>query len=337
MCVCLLVIFCSCILFVVQVWVCVCDLFGVMYLWEVDLEYGIEQVLYFVYIFSDCEIYVIVDVVIVQWQYYLVIGDCIWLCEQGWLVLCEVVCFWIVCVDCGVDGCWYICYVILVSELYIDVDDDIYINVLVSCVLVFVDVVVCVLGEIFDLCWKEVVDYLVLLMFVDGCYYVDFDFVMLYCFGDGVVDMVLLLVYFLLDWLMDEVLCCVDFIVVVLLFIDFDYVFNSMGLVFILIVVVVVGEFDVVVVWFCVNVIVDVIKLLFNVCIEIVINNIGYFFIVGGGLLQNVIFGFIGLCLCDGGLVLVYVLVLLLCWCVFMLYWVQVCGWLFDIIVCCDV
>ena len=306
---------------------------GAMYPWEADPEYGTEQVPHFAHILSDREIHVTADVAIAQWQYYLATGDRTWLREHGWPVLREVARFWTARAERDADGRWHIRRVTSVSEPYTDVDDDTYTNASASRALAFADAAARVLGETADPHWKEVADHLVLPMSADGRHHVDFDPATPHRPGDGAADTVPLLAYPSMDWPMDEALRRADFTAAVPPLTDPDHVPNSMGLAPTSIAAAAAGEPDAAVAWFHANVTADVIKPPFNVRTETATNNTGYFLTAGGGLLQNVIFGFTGLRLRDGGLVPAYAPVLPPRWRAFTLHRVQVRGRLLDITV----
>ncbi len=101
---------------------------GAMYPWEAD-ERGAETTPHFAVQNARSEIHVNGDVALAQWQYYQATGDSTWLATDGFPVIRETADFWVsrsVC-DASDDRC-HIKNVVSVAEGLIGVTDDAYTN-----------------------------------------------------------------------------------------------------------------------------------------------------------------------------------------------------------------
>ena len=101
---------------------------GAMYPWEAD-ERGQETTPYFAVQNAKMEIHVNGDVALAQWQYYLATGDSAWLATDGYPVIRETANFWVSRArrDSARDR-YHIDSVVSVHEGLIGVSDDAYTN-----------------------------------------------------------------------------------------------------------------------------------------------------------------------------------------------------------------
>jgi protein-glucosylgalactosylhydroxylysine glucosidase len=101
---------------------------GAMYPWEAD-ELGNETTPHFAVQNAKSEIHVNGDVALAQWQYYLATGDSAWLAREGYPVIQGTAEFWVsrAAYD-STDGKFHIHNVVSVSEGLIGVSDDAYTN-----------------------------------------------------------------------------------------------------------------------------------------------------------------------------------------------------------------
>jgi len=101
---------------------------GAMYPWEAD-ELGSETTPHFAVQNARSEIHVNGDVALAQWQYYLATGDSSWLARHGYPVIRETANFWVsrATYD-STDGQYHIKNVVSVAEGMIGVNDDAYTN-----------------------------------------------------------------------------------------------------------------------------------------------------------------------------------------------------------------
>jgi trehalose/maltose hydrolase-like predicted phosphorylase len=101
---------------------------GAMYPWEAD-ERGEETTPHFAVQNAKMEIHVNGDVALAQWQYYQVTGDSAWLAREGYPVIRETANFWVSRVrrDSARDR-YHIDSVVSVHEGLIGVSDDAYTN-----------------------------------------------------------------------------------------------------------------------------------------------------------------------------------------------------------------
>jgi trehalose/maltose hydrolase-like predicted phosphorylase len=101
---------------------------GAMYPWEAD-ELGNETTPHFAVQNAKSEIHVNGDVALAQWQYYLATGDSTWLARDGYPVIRGTADFWVsrAAYDSS-DGKYHIHNVVSVSEGLIGVSDDAYTN-----------------------------------------------------------------------------------------------------------------------------------------------------------------------------------------------------------------
>ncbi len=104
------------------------NLRGAMYPWEAD-ELGNETTPRFAAQNASSEIHVNGDVALAQWQYYLATGDSAWLATEGFPVIRETASFWLsrVTHDSTNDS-YHIRNVVSVSEGLVGVTDDAYTN-----------------------------------------------------------------------------------------------------------------------------------------------------------------------------------------------------------------
>lgn len=101
---------------------------GAMYPWEAD-ERGVETTPRFAIQNARSEIHVNGDVALAQWQYYLATGDSAWLARRGFPVIKGTADFWVsrATFDTA-GGRYHIHDVVSVSEGLIGVSDDAYTN-----------------------------------------------------------------------------------------------------------------------------------------------------------------------------------------------------------------
>ncbi|HEV7365236.1 MAG TPA: hypothetical protein VGN76_05285, partial [Gemmatimonadales bacterium] len=101
---------------------------GAMYPWEAD-ERGQETTPHFAVQNARSEIHVTGDVAMAQWQYYLATGDSAWLAREGFPVIRETADFWVsrASLD-STSGEYHIKNVVSVSEGLVGVSDDAYTN-----------------------------------------------------------------------------------------------------------------------------------------------------------------------------------------------------------------
>ena len=101
---------------------------GAMYPWEAD-ERGVETTPHFAVQNARSEIHVNGDVALAQWQYYQATGDSSWLATEGFPVIRETADFWVSRSTCGgADERCHIENVVSVAEGLIGVTDDAYTN-----------------------------------------------------------------------------------------------------------------------------------------------------------------------------------------------------------------
>ena len=101
---------------------------GAMYPWEAD-ERGLETTPRFAIQNARSEIHVNGDVALAQWQYWLATGDSAWLAREGYPVIRATADFWVsrATLD-SAEGRYHIHDVVSVSEGLIGVSDDAYTN-----------------------------------------------------------------------------------------------------------------------------------------------------------------------------------------------------------------
>jgi protein-glucosylgalactosylhydroxylysine glucosidase len=101
---------------------------GAMYPWEAD-ELGNETTPRFAIQNARSEIHVNGDVALAQWQYYQATGDSLWLAREGYPVIQGTAQFWVSRSEFdSADGKYHIKNVVSVSEGLIGVSDDAYTN-----------------------------------------------------------------------------------------------------------------------------------------------------------------------------------------------------------------
>jgi trehalose/maltose hydrolase-like predicted phosphorylase len=129
---------------------------GSMYPWEAD-ERGVETTPHFAAQNASSEIHVNGDVAYAQWQYYLATGDSAWLALEGFPVLRGVADFWEsrVTFD-SADGEYHIRNVVSVAEGLVGVSDDAYTNAVARRSLEFATAAAARLGVQPDARWHEV-------------------------------------------------------------------------------------------------------------------------------------------------------------------------------------
>jgi trehalose/maltose hydrolase-like predicted phosphorylase len=101
---------------------------GAQYPWEAD-ERGAETTPHFAAQNASSEIHVNGDVALAQWQYYLATGDSSWLAREGFPVMRGTADFWVsrAAYDSAGDA-YHIRKVVSVAEGLVGVDDDAYTN-----------------------------------------------------------------------------------------------------------------------------------------------------------------------------------------------------------------
>ena len=129
---------------------------GAMYPWEAD-ERGRETTPHFAAQNARSEIHVTGDVALAQWQYYLVTGDSAWLSREGYPVIRETADFWIsrATLD-STNGQYHIRNVVSVSEGLIGVSDDAYTNAVARKTLEIAGLASKRLGGAADPRWEQV-------------------------------------------------------------------------------------------------------------------------------------------------------------------------------------
>lgn len=129
---------------------------GAMYPWEAD-ERGRETTPHFAVQNARSEIHVTGDVALAQWQYYLATGDSAWLAREGYPVIRETADFWVsrATLDSS-TGQYHIKNVVSVSEGLIGVSDDAYTNAVARKNLEVAGQASKRLGEAADPRWEQV-------------------------------------------------------------------------------------------------------------------------------------------------------------------------------------
>jgi trehalose/maltose hydrolase-like predicted phosphorylase len=129
---------------------------GAMYPWEAD-ERGRETTPHFAVQNARSEIHVTGDVALAQWQYYLATGDSAWLAREGYPVIRETADFWVsrATVD-STTGKYHIKNVVSVSEGLIGVSDDAYTNAVARKNLEIASLASKRLGDAADPRWEQV-------------------------------------------------------------------------------------------------------------------------------------------------------------------------------------
>jgi protein-glucosylgalactosylhydroxylysine glucosidase len=100
---------------------------GAMYPWEAD-ERGRETTPHFAVQNAKMEIHVNGDVALAQWQYFLATGDSAWLRREGFPVIEQTAEFWLSRVRRDSAGRYHVDSVVSVHEGLIGVSDDAYTN-----------------------------------------------------------------------------------------------------------------------------------------------------------------------------------------------------------------
>jgi trehalose/maltose hydrolase-like predicted phosphorylase len=129
---------------------------GAMYPWEAD-ERGRETTPHFAVQNARSEIHVTGDVALAQWQYYLVTGDSAYLAREGYPVIRETADFWVsrATLD-STSGQYHIKNVVSVSEGLIGVSDDAYTNAVARKTLEIAALASKRLGGAADPRWEQV-------------------------------------------------------------------------------------------------------------------------------------------------------------------------------------
>ncbi|MBA3894165.1 MAG: glycoside hydrolase family 65 protein [Gemmatimonadales bacterium] len=129
---------------------------GAMYPWEAD-ERGQETTPHFAVQNAKMEIHVNGDVALAQWQYYLATGDSAWLAARGYPVIRETANFWVsrARLDTA-DGRYHIDSVVSVHEGLIGVSDDAYTNAVARKNLEIAGMASARIGKPADPRWGEV-------------------------------------------------------------------------------------------------------------------------------------------------------------------------------------
>jgi trehalose/maltose hydrolase-like predicted phosphorylase len=129
---------------------------GAMYPWEAD-ERGQETTPHFAVQNAKMEIHVNGDVALAQWQYYLATGDSAWLATEGYPVIRETADFWVSRVRRdSVRARYHIDSVVSVHEGLIGVSDDAYTNAVARKNLEIATAASARLGAAPDPRWAEV-------------------------------------------------------------------------------------------------------------------------------------------------------------------------------------
>ena len=129
---------------------------GAMYPWEAD-ERGHETTPRFAIQNARSEIHVTGDVALAQWQYYLATGDSVWLAREGFPVIRGTADFWLSRVTRdSAAGRYHIANVVSVHEGLIGVTDDAYTNAVARKNLEIAAVASARLGAKADPRWTEV-------------------------------------------------------------------------------------------------------------------------------------------------------------------------------------
>jgi len=286
------------------------------------------------YVLGEREIHVNADVAIAQWQYYLASGDRRWLADHGWPVIRDVADFWTSRATWSADKHRYeIHHVTSVLEAYNDVPNDAFTNASARKALDIATAAAAVVGARPDPHWSEVATRLYIPFSAKDRHHLDFDESVPHdidAWGDTALPA---LAYPSLDLPMSAEVRRNDFDYAMTLTGRSRQEPNSMGLSPVSIAAAALGDAQTASAWFQRNLTTHVLQPPFNVRTETATNNTGYFLTASGGLLQNIVYGFSGLRLEQGGLVEAYAPVLPPSWKSFTLKHVSLRGRHYDITV----
>ena len=289
---------------------------GAMYPWESDPQNGSDQTPHSAWLLSESEIHVNADVAIAQWQYYLATHDVEWLRTHGWPVIREVARFWTSRASYDAAHQRYnIPHVNSVAESFNDVPNDTFTNVSAAKALGNAVAAARVVGEKADPLWSRIASGLYIPVAADGTHHLAFDPGVLASgasdFGGGPLSLLFLPS---LDLQMSPKL----------LQGDYDYAIRpaplarvgagSMNIVPRSTAADMVGSGADAAAWFATNFTGGTLKGPYNVRTESADNYVGYFMTGSGGYLQNLLYGFTGLRIRDGGLIAAYPPVLPTSW-----------------------
>jgi protein-glucosylgalactosylhydroxylysine glucosidase len=307
---------------------------GAMFPWEADPQNGSEQTPHMAYVLGEREIHVNADIAIAQWQYYLATGDRQWLTRYGWPVIRDVADFWASRATWVADRRRYeIHHVTSVLEAYNDVPNDTFTNASARKALNIAVAAASVVGVKPDPHWADVAAHLHIPFSAKDGHHLDFDESVPHdidAWGDTALPA---LAYPSLDLPMSAEVRRNDFDYAMGLIERSRQEPNSMGLSPVSIAAATLGDAQTAGAWFQRNLTTHVLKPPFNVRTETASNNTGYFLTASGGLLQNILYGFTGLRIEQGGLVEAYAPVLPPPWKSFTLKHVSLRGRYYDITV----
>ena len=276
---------------------------GAMYPWEADPETGTEQIPHFAYVLSEREIHVTADVAIAQWQYYLASGDRAWLKRQAWPVLQAVAAFWTSRASWNAAKRRYeILHVTSVDEMYNDVPNDSFTNLVAAKALRIASRAAALVGARPDPRWARIAAGLYVPFSADGAHHLDFDPSVPHDLDSWGGSALPLLALPALDLPMDAGLRARDYAYALGAITRSHHDPNSMGLAPLSIAAADAGKPADAFAWFERNLDSQVMKPPFDVRSETAGNNTGYFITASAGMLQNLIYGFTGLRLDEHGL-----------------------------------
>jgi trehalose/maltose hydrolase-like predicted phosphorylase len=275
---------------------------GAMYPWESDPENGTEQTPHPAYVLGEREIHVTADVALAQWQYYLATGDLDWLRSEGWPVIREVAKFWASRASYDAAHHRYeILHVTSVWESFNDIPNDTYTNAAAGRALEVAVRAAKLLHERPDPRWADIAQRLYLPMGGPEPHHLTFDPSVQTEEGPG-GGSTTLLSYPSLDLPMSPELRLGDYRTAVPRGVTDGHAGNSMGYAPNSIAAATVGNAADAVGWFEGNFNGGTLKAPFNVRTETSTNNTGYFLTGSGAYVQNLLYGFTGLRIREGGL-----------------------------------
>jgi protein-glucosylgalactosylhydroxylysine glucosidase len=280
---------------------------GAMYPWEADPDDGSSQTPHSAQVLDEREIHVNADVAIAQWQYWLASGDKAWLRRHGWPVIRAVADFWASRASrVAAKHRYEIEHVTSVDEDYSDVPNDTYTNAVARKALRIATAAAAVVGASPDPRWAAVADGLYLPFSDRDGHHLDFDPSVPHnrdTWGGSSLPMLALPS---LDLPMSEAVRRRDYAYALGPIEHSHRDPNSMGLAPLSIAAATAGDSADAEMWFERNLRAHVVKPPFDVRTETASNNTGYFLTAGGGMLQNILYGFTGLRIAAAGLVPAY-------------------------------
>ncbi len=278
---------------------------GAKFPWESDPERGTEETPHFAYVLGEREIHVNADIAIAQWQYWLASHDRDWLRQSGWPVLRDIADFWASRASWNAEKQRYeIPHVTSVAESYNDVPNDTFTNVSAQKSLEIAIRAAALVGAKADPKWAEVAAKMYVPFDAAAQRHYDFDPSVPRAPLEG--STVLMLMYPSLDMPMSAQIRRNDFDHAMGTKGDAHHEPNGMGMAPASIAAATVGDTTSATRWLLSNFTNGMMQPPFNVRTETATNNTGYFITASGGFLQNLIFGFTGLRLQEGGLVEAY-------------------------------